>query len=147
VGLTIFGIVLGLFGCLLFMSIPAAILGQTMQAQMTGGPVDVRSTVFTCVISAIEGSVLVVLGVGSAMARRWARALILIAAWVWLSAGAVSAAAVTMVLPQILGGAPGAPPIPEAAKSIITAIAVTVILVFMVALPIAFILFYRSPSV
>ena len=64
--------------------------------------------------------VLVWLGIGSVMARRWARALLAIFSWSWLVMGLIMLVAMVFVMPKILsatidGSAKGQPAMPPGA--------------------------------
>src|SRR5690348_5365557 len=96
---------------------------------------------------------LVWLGIGSMMARRWARALLLIFSWSWLIGGLFGSVSAAFVMPQVLSqqsaangssGNPAMPPVPIGAIMVI-------MLVFMGTffglLPAIWIYFYKSPHV
>jgi hypothetical protein len=144
-GLIILGGLAVAFGCLLAMMIPLTIFGQSMQAKMTG-TFDVRSTMMTCVTNTAESAILICLGVGSMLARRWARAIMLILSWVGLIGGLAASAAMAVFLPKIFGGALGGQPLPPPAK-VVVSIVMAVLGIIMIVLPIIYILFYRSPHV
>jgi hypothetical protein len=82
------------------------------------------------------------LGIGSALCRRWARTLLLILAWSWLTAGVTSLGLLGIILPQMLERlAPGA------AGLVVSLVVLGVIALFFVAVPGAMILFYRGRHV
>lgn len=88
------------------------------------------------------------LGVGSALARRWAPPLILTVAWLWLVSGVLGVAMTVAVLPTILGTLElQSGPIPDTARTILVATIVSLLGVVLVAIPAVLVLFYRSPHV
>ena len=98
------------------------------------------------------------LGVGSAMARRWARALMLIAAYFWLAGGVIVAlrfsfsspagpalrALLTRSATLRAGGVPGAE---ETGLAALSGCFVAVLALFWLVLPLFFVLFYGSRHV
>jgi len=99
------------------------------------------------------------LGIGSILARRWARALMLVVSWLWLVVGVLSLVALVFLLPMmrtVTGRAfeqaaqqPPAGPVPDPALvgAVVLGCAVVFVVLFYIALPAIFILFYRSPHV
>jgi hypothetical protein len=94
--------------------------------------------------------VLIVLGVGSLQCKRWARALTLVASWLWLVMGTIGVLATLVIIPRLLRGAmasvPRQPDAPDTA--LIMSVVATFIIVFVailyVVVPLAFVLFYGS---
>jgi hypothetical protein len=100
------------------------------------------------------------LGIGSILARRWARALMLVVSWLWLVVGVLSLVAMVFLLPmvrtvtgrafeQAAAQQPPAGPVPDPALvgAVVLGCAVVFVVLFYIALPAIFILFYRSPHV
>jgi hypothetical protein len=108
----------------------------------SGAP-PLRTTAFNVLLYGALGVCFVAIGIGSIRARRWARVLALVVGWMWLAAGALGIVAVTLLLPVALSSA-GA-----GAGSVGCAVgaAVVVMLLFLVALPLAVVLFYRREDV
>ena len=105
-------------------------------------------------VALIYGGMAVVfiwLGIGSIMARRWARALLLILTWVWLLIGIVEVIGAAVFLPKFFAifanPSAGGQQIPDAARIIITIVVLVMISVMMVVLPGLLVLFYRSQHV
>ena len=93
------------------------------------------------------------MGIGSMLARRWARALMLIVSWFWLVAGVIGALAVVWMYPALrehilrtTAGPGNAAGTPEMLAMVLGCTA-AVLGVLYVLLPLAFVLFYRSPHV
>ncbi|HEU6449387.1 MAG TPA: hypothetical protein VFV23_13225 [Verrucomicrobiae bacterium] len=92
------------------------------------------------------------LGVGSIMARRWARALLLIFAWVWLVIGIVTMAGMIIWLPKFFANIrdnmpPNQPPMPGGAEIFVIGFMILFLGFFFILLPAVWVFFYRSPHV
>jgi peptidoglycan biosynthesis protein MviN/MurJ (putative lipid II flippase) len=101
-GLIGLGILVILVGCVCALLVPLMLLGQAMSAKATGGEPDYRMMIPAAVTYAVMAVAFVWLGIGSIMARRWARALLLILAWGWLVMGVVMVGFMAVFLPKIL---------------------------------------------
>jgi uncharacterized membrane protein len=89
-------------------------------------------------------------GIGSIMARRWARALMLILSWSWLIIGIIGTATTTMILPQTLSTIPTQPGQPQVSSAVIAGVIVGMVIfcgIFLVIMPCVFIYFYSSRHV
>ncbi len=112
----------------------------------TAAPLPARSVALDVLMYAGLAAVLGTLGVGSLRARRWARALTLTLAWVWLVGGAVSTLGLAVLLPRMASMLPGT----SSAPGLFACMAVFLIafaLSFFVVLPLLLLLFYRKPDV
>jgi len=147
-----FGIMTLLMGVLAGLFIPLMLFGQVMAAKTAKGP-----TNFTMILPAIAvygtmAVALVWLGIGSIMARRWARALLLICSWSWLVMGVIVMAGMAFVVPKIMAGmpSPGTDSQPASHSGSMTAV-ITIAFVFngvvFIVLPAIWTYFYRSPHV
>jgi hypothetical protein len=104
-GLIFFGLVELLIGivCLLLvgLSVMGFLLGRTQAG--SGAPALQAGQIFPAVaVYLLGGSLLITLGVGSMVTRRWARDLSLVVAWMWLMLGVASTAALVFVMPRIV---------------------------------------------
>src|SRR4051794_12199788 len=61
-----------------------------------------RTLIFTAAFYIVLGACFAALGIGSIMAKRWARALILVVSWMWLIVGVVSLVVLIALLPKML---------------------------------------------
>jgi hypothetical protein len=86
----------------------------------------------------------VVLGIGSLRARRWAPPLILVTSWGWLLTGIMGGAVMGFMLPQMFAAMPDDQP---GAKAMAMGCMSIGLGLFGIALPLAFVLFYRSRHV
>jgi len=152
-GLVIFGILEMIAGALAALAIPFALLGIVMARRLgTGMP---RTNGFVGVLSyAFAAAVLLTLGIGAIQAKRWARALNLIISWVWLIGGAVMTIGLTILLPRVMRPAllqasqrQGMQGVSTGVMAVFLTLTIVFVAVFFVVLPLAFLLFYRSPNV
>jgi hypothetical protein len=152
VGLTVFGILTILLGglvvlMLLFMAFGIAVAARTQNASH---PVPtILPVIFIYGPLAVT---LVWLGIGSIMARLWARALLLIFSWSWLVMGIFMTAIMPFVMTKAMANLPadpktGHPPMPPGT---ITAMIVGMVVffgLFLVVLPAIWVFFYNSRHV
>jgi len=149
VGLVIYGILTLLLGGLIGLFIPLMLFGLTASAKATGTPVNTAGLAPAICMYGILAVALIWLGIGSIMARRWARALLLIFSWTWLVFGVLVTAAMAFVLPTIFRSLPantstGQPSVP------MLPMLVGMLVVFgigFVLLPACWTFFYRSRHV
>jgi hypothetical protein len=147
-GLVIFGIFEMLLVCLVVLLIGLMLFGQVMMSRTTGEPPQLRMILPTVGLYFVIALLLITLGIGSVRARRWARALSLVLAWVWLAGGFCALAVTAFVIPKILrnagGGGPGLPP---QAMVVAMVAVIGVVALFFVLVPGMLVLFYRSRHV
>ena len=74
-GLIVFGILTILLGCLAGLFVPLMLVGQAASARATSAPAPLSAILPAVLLYGILAVALVWLGIGSIMARRWARAL------------------------------------------------------------------------
>ena len=141
-GLILFGVLEVLLGCLCALLAPAMFFGQTMQAQMSGTPVNYQMIIPGAVFYAAIAVAFVWLGIGSIRCRRWARALMLVFAWSWLVVGIISMVACAFIMPRMMASQPDAPTI-----WIGMAIAGVILVIVFLFVPATLALFYGSRHV
>src|SRR4030095_9213279 len=88
-GLIAFGVVEILLGCLQLLFVPLMLFGQIQVARMQGTDPNFRQIIPGTLFYAMSATAFIWLGIGSILARRWARALWLVLAWMWLLFGLV----------------------------------------------------------
>jgi hypothetical protein len=141
-GLVAFGILELLFGL--------ACLGFVALLFLAGPPPNSPSPRPNIVPAALTYLVLAVvfffLGVGSIRVRRWARTLSLIVGWFWLLVGVVGGVFLIFFMPRLFAALPRAHAQPGA-RAAATGCLATVWGIFLVLLPIGFVLFYGSRNV
>jgi hypothetical protein len=99
-GLVVFGILTLLLGGLAGLMVPLMLFGQMIAARAPDAPPVSHAALLPAI--GIYGGLavaLIWLGIGSIMARRWARALLLIFSWSWLVMGV----GMTAIMPFVMG--------------------------------------------
>jgi hypothetical protein len=153
-GLVVFGIVQIVLGGLAALLVPLVLLSAVFSRRMGGG-LPAGSTVLSVEGYALAAIGLITLGAGSIRARRWARALTLILSWIWLVFGSLGTIAMAVLLPTAFmagftaatASNPEAPSLPRGVIAVILTVVIVVCAVFMVVLPIAFVVFYGRKDV
>jgi hypothetical protein len=150
-GLMIFGILTFLLGCLAGLFIPLILFGQAASAKRTGNATPFSAILPGITVYGILAVALVWLGIGSAMARRWARALLLIFSWSWLMIGVFALVFMVYFVPKVMANLPtnsaaGHPAAP-AAMGIVMVIVILVFGFGFVLLPSVWIFFYSGKNV
>jgi hypothetical protein len=156
-GLVIFGVFQIILGLLTALLIPLVALSAFVSRLAPGG----GGLRLTHLLSALAtygfcAAALVALGIGSIQARRWARALTVIASWYWLIVGTLITILVTAILPvamrsaleaqRNLGNAPSAD-VPTGLMAVIITLVIAFMAFFLIAVPIAFLVFYSRADV
>lgn len=145
-GLIVFGIlqlVLGGF-CLLFLLLMG--LG-TLLPQPAGAEMQVRTLLPAVLVYLLLAVWFVWMGIGSIQGRRWARALILIASWVWLISGVTALAFLAMCWGAMAKLMNANGQMPAAVAAVMMAILFVVMVVIYMLIPGALVLFYGSRHV
>jgi hypothetical protein len=145
-------IVMGLFTLLL---VPFVLLTVFMARKSPMGAMPPGYYVLSIASYTLVAAVMIGLGVGSVKARRWGRDLTLVASWLWLAYGAVTLVMITVVLPSsMLAGFkaasasnPQATALPAGLAAVIATLIIAFFAVFMVVLPIIFVVFYAREDV
>jgi hypothetical protein len=152
-GLVVFGILTICLGCLTVLLVGFIFLGQAMAASTPQGATPFSLLLPAVVIYAGLAVALIWLGIGSILARRWARALLLIFSWSWLVGGALVMILMAFVMPSAMHAASdtaqaeGRPAMPAAAIGVALAIAFIMDGVIFVVLPVIWTFFYSSRHV
>jgi hypothetical protein len=136
-------------GCVCALLVPLMILGRMMSAGAMGAAAFETGTyVFSIAMYGLLAVALIWLGIGSIMARRWARALLLIMSWIWLLAGAASVVIMAMIMPQLRAiSPPGGQPLPQEILGPVFIATLLFLIVVMIILPGVLILFYGGKNV
>jgi hypothetical protein len=153
-GLTVFGIIQIVLGLMAALFIPFMLLMAALGRRASGGmPL---GNYFSAVLTyTFVAALFITLGVGSIRARRWAWALSLVLSWIWLVTGTLMTVTMTAVLPTtFLAGMRAAQanmgearPMPTGVMAVILTMMIAVATVFLVVLPIIFVVFYRRKDV
>ena len=146
-GLKVFGILTILLGCMAAMFVPLMFISSVMAARTTGSPTPVSAVLPAAFVYGLTAVVLIWLGIGSVMARRWARALLLIVSWSWLILGLISVVCVGLFMPKIISKGVNGQPMPPAAIGVMIAVMAVILGIFFIIIPGIWAFFYRSPHV
>lgn len=104
-GLIIFGILTILLGALAGLMVLLMLLGQAMTPRTENGQPPFSQILFVVALYGALAIALIWLGIGSIMARRWARALLLIFSWSWLIMGIFVLILMAILMPRVLSQA------------------------------------------
>ncbi len=105
-GLITFGILEILLGVLCVLLSGLMVLSQVMLSRTTATPLNWQMILPAIFMYLGIAVVFVWLGIGSIQCRGWARALMLIIAWIWLCVGIVMVPVMAVMMPRILSYAP-----------------------------------------
>ena len=151
-GLIIFGVMTILLGCAAGLLGIFTLFSQSLVPQEQRVPIG--SLVPVIGMYGVIGVGLIVLGIGSIMARRWARALLLIFSWAWLVLGVFEMVVMAVILPMVMSHmptpavAPGQSAPPTAAiMGFVMVFTFLFLGFFFVLLPGIWTFFYYSPHV
>lgn len=154
-GLLVFGIIEIAGGALAALAIPLVFLSAVFMRRAGDTAMPLRSLAVTLLTYALFAVVLVTLGIGATQAKRWAWALNLIVSWIWLIGGILVTILLIALLPSgVLAGMraaaaqhPEAPPASAGFMAVMVTFMIVVAAVFLIVLPLIFLLFYRSKNV
>ena len=149
IGLIIFGGLTLLAGCCCALLVPLAIIGLQLAAK---SPHPTRAAHNIIPIVALYGAlavILVWLGIGSILARRWARALLVIWSWSLFVVGIVAVVVMILMAPRIAASVQaaqttGQPKLSDAAR---TAMIFVPAVMMMVIVPLVWAIFYSGKNV
>ena len=140
-GLAVFGTIHILLG-LLCILLTLAIIAATEIVTRRGTPAPPQASLAQNVVMyTLAAAYLLSVGIGSIRARRWARALIVVVSWIWLIAGLLCSVMLLVMMPHLVAIVP-----PQQARVAI-GIITTIVVLFYVLVPAAFILFYQRDDV
>ena len=151
--LVVFGVVEILGGALAALFVPFSVLAILM-VRKSGGETQPGGLLSPVITYTCLAAVLIVLGIGAVMARRWARALNLIVAWVWVIMGTFVTGIVVFLMPSAFLASlrtaaernPSAN-VSTGAMAVILTIFIVIAGIFLIFLPLVFLAFYSSRNV
>lgn len=150
--LVVFGVLTTGLGCLFGLMTAFILLSQLFLAPQTGMPLGTLIPAMS--IYVMIAAALIWLGIGSMMATRWARALLLIGSWSWLIFGSLGIASAAVMLPVMINNMsklapnnPDAPALPAAAMVIGLVVGLGIDAVFLVVIPAVWTYFYGRHDV
>ncbi len=142
-GLVVFGALTVCMGGLCGLFVPLLMFGHAAASRTAHVRVSWATHLFGILIYGLLAIALVWLGIGSMLARRWARALLLVLSWSWVPVGAFVLLGCVLLVPTLAKLSSASPP----AFRIMTS---TMFLVFgfaFVLIPVIWVSFYGSPHV
>ncbi|HEV7668944.1 MAG TPA: hypothetical protein VGS22_10490 [Thermoanaerobaculia bacterium] len=144
------GLFVALIGlaCLGMVALMAVGVGAA-SAMSPGQGAPFRSTIPAMALYLAVAAFFLTTGIGSAMVRRWARALLSVVSWMWLTVGVIALIVVTALLPKIRTMFEAAMPhsAPAAPAGLMVGCMVVALIVVYVALPVPLALFYSGVNV
>lgn len=149
-GLIVFGTLEILLGLLFLLMVPLMVVGMLVSARVDTGSVEPMSA--RMMIPAILFYVLLAvwfiwMGIGSIMARRWARALWLVTSWFWLVCGITGLVFMVVVMPGMYDQMSKSGQMPQAMVAVVRYVTLGFMTLFYIILPGALVLFYGSRHV
>ena len=148
-GLTIFGSFQILAGALCALMVPFMVVGMVASSRLASGPAMDVSMMLPALFFYVALAVWFIwMGIGSIMARRWARALILVSSWVWLVSGASGFVVMLAIMPGMFRqmGASGVGA-PGGLERVVMCVMIAFMAFFYIVAPGVLVLFYRSRHV
>ncbi len=139
-GLILFGVLAIGLGALCALFVPLMLFGGAMSKD----PAASRSLLPAALMYGGLAVMLIWLGVGSILLRRWARALLLILSWSWLIMGVIGCIFLALVSPQIFASVSQQSPSGAAVALVVAAVFLGVL---FIGIPLAGVLFYGSKHV
>jgi hypothetical protein len=149
-GLVIFGIIHMIIGafCVLFMlfSIVGAIAVTTL-GEDAFSTMNIGQMILAGLLYLLLAVWFVWMGVGSILARKWARALILVTSWLWFIGGVIGFIFMLLFLPDIFAPMAMGEEITKEMVVVVQTIVLGFMAFILVVIPGAFVLFYKSRHV
>lgn len=147
-GLMVFGILEVLFGLLCLLLAGLMVFSQAMLLQNAQGGVTPRGLLPAILVYVVMAVAFFWLGIGSMLRRRWARSLLIILGWAWLSLGLLSVPTTVWMTSRMLStGKMGTQALPAGALTLIITFQIGFMLLFLVVVPVALLVFYHSRHV
>jgi hypothetical protein len=148
-GLVLFGVLEIAIGFICLLLILLMLLGQAVAGRGPTPPPGLSSVATVMIMYALTAGGFVWLGIGSILARRWARAILLCFSAVTLVGGALSCVAMAFILPHMFDAVAqqSQRPIQPGALIMVKALTAAFMGIVYIVIPGALFLFYRSPHV
>ena len=149
-GLVIFGIIHIIIGAFCALGIPLTIfsmMAASVLDKSAAPPMGVGQMILVVISYLLLAIWFIWLGIGSILARRWARALILISSWLWLISGVFGLIFILLLMPDIFGPMAMGEAIPNEIAVVIQSIVMGSMAIILIIIPGAFVLFYSSKHV
>jgi len=144
--LVVFGVLQIIFGGLCALMAPLMLLGA-VASQQRGTEGVILRTIPAALFYVALAVWFIWMGIGSIMARRWARALILVSSWFWLVCGVLGWVIMLWVISNMYDKMAESGKVPQAAVTAMKIGAMAFMAVFYVIIPGLFVLFYSGRNV
>jgi hypothetical protein len=145
--LVVFGVLEILLGALCALMIPLMLVGMAASAALGKGSaasVSARSMVPGLLFYVALAAWFITMGIGSIMARRWARALLLVSSWLWLLSGVLGLVFLIAFMPSMFAKMGAQGQLPPLAVAIVKGVTIGFMVVFYIIVPGVLVLFYGS---
>jgi len=149
-GLVIFGIfhiIIGAFCALFMLFTIVGAMALRNPGETTGAIMSVGQMILIVSLYLLLAVWFVWMGIGSILARKWARALILITSWLWLIGGLIGLIAILLFMPAISSLLAAGEEMPRETAVIVQAILTAFWAFIFIVIPGAFVLFYGGRHV
>ena len=148
--LVVFGILQIIFGGFCVLMVPLMILGMIASVFLdsnTAAPVNPTIIIPAVLLYTLLAVWFIWMGIGSVIARRWARALILVSSWIWLISGIGGLIFLLLFMPNMFEKTGETEQMPAVAAHIVKYVTIGFMAVFYVIIPAVLVLFYGSKNV
>lgn len=148
--LVVFGILQIILGGLCALLVPFMIIGMLASAFLddTSAPqMQTGAMISGLLFYVLAAAWFISMGIGSIKTRRWARALILVSAWLWLICGTVGLIVLFLLMPDMYDRMGESGRMPPAAAASMKAVMTTFMSVIYVIIPGILVLFYGGKNV
>jgi hypothetical protein len=146
VGLVIYGSVEILLGGLCALMVPMMVF-VALIPQPGGPPMGLRMMLPAAGFYAVVAVFFIWIGIGSILARRWARAVMLVCSWMWLIFGVVGMVNMLWIMPHMFDNMPPGQQAPPQMILVMQIVTGGFMGCIYFVLPLVFVLFYRSKHV
>jgi hypothetical protein len=149
-GLIAFGIVLILYGVLCLLMVPVMLFSLSAASSLKAGsvaPMTAGTMISAVLVYVLEAAWFIGLGIGSILARRWARALLLITSWYGFIFGILTLGFILLFLPTLYDSLSANGQMSRQMVSVMQYVMIGLMVVFCIIMPGLFVLFYGSRHV
>jgi hypothetical protein len=146
-GLAVFGAIQIIIGCFCAFLVPVMIMAMLAVSLMDKGAeetVNARAMIPGLFVYGLMAVWFIWLGVGSIQAKRWARALTLVASWIWFVSGLTGMIVMLFMMPDMYEQMAQDGQVPANAVTVIKYVTFAFMAVIYIIIPGVFILFYGS---
>lgn len=148
--LMVCGILQILLGSFCLMAVPMMIFGMIaskVSGQDGGQAVNIKMMIPSVLVYLALGAWLIVMGIGSIKARRWARSLILVVSWFWLICGVCGLIFMLQIIPKMFGQMPEGSEVGARFQIVMKVVMFGFMTFFYIVIPGVFVLCYKGRDV